>query len=88
MSRSAWKNDFIHPPLFKKKKKVIIVWSRASVIPSNLENKKVLIHFGNGFRSFFVKKEHVGFKFGEFAYTRKKNLNYLKKNIKKKGKKK
>jgi small subunit ribosomal protein S19 len=87
MSRSVWKNNFIHHTLLKKKiKKNLQVWSRSSVIPSNLENKKVFIHFGNNFRPMYIKKEHIGFKFGEFAYTRKKNFNRTKKYLKKKKK--
>jgi small subunit ribosomal protein S19 len=87
MSRSRWKGYFIHHVLLKNnKKKQIKIWSRSSVIPAKLENRKVLIHFGNGFRPMYIKQEHIGFKFGEFAYTRKKNLNRYKRDIKKKKK--
>jgi ribosomal protein S19 len=70
--------------LLKTKKNNIIVWSRNSVIPARLENKKVSIYFGNGFRKMIIRREHIGLKFGELAYTRKKNGNRFKKITKKK----
>ncbi len=83
MSRSSWKGSYIHYSILKCKKTKIYIWSRSSVIPPSLVNKRALIHFGNSFRQLLIKQEHVGFKFGEFAYTRKKNLNAIKKSKKK-----
>jgi small subunit ribosomal protein S19 len=88
MSRSSWKGSYVHYSILKCKKIKINIWSRSSVIPSSLINKTVLIHFGNAFRKLYVKQEHIGFKFGEFAYTRKKNLNAIKKSKKSKKTKK
>jgi ribosomal protein S19 len=89
MSRSLWKEPILNFNLIKQivsAKKKIKVWSRSSIIPSILINKQVLIHTGNSFKPLFVTREKVGFKFGEFAFTRSKNKK--KKKIKKNGSKK
>ena len=89
MSRSCWKEPVLNFNLIKKiitTKKKIKIWSRSSIIPSILINKQVLVHTGNLFKPLFITREKVGFKFGEFAFTRSKNKK--KKKIKKNGAKK
>lgn len=84
MSRSLWKGPFIHLKLLKKKVLIenTIVWSRNSVILSNFIGYKFLIHSGNTFKKFFVTREKIGYKFGEFCTTRSKyfHKNKLKVN--------
>jgi hypothetical protein len=58
------------------------VWSRRSAITSVLIGKTVLIHNGKEFKKLLVKREHLGFKFGEFSLTKK----FTKKNGDKKNK--
>ena len=69
MSRSIWKGPFLHPKLFNYSNN-IKVWSRASVIPGFLINKAVQIYNGKSFKKLLIKREHIGFKFGEFCFTR------------------
>lgn len=75
MSRSKWKGVFLSKFLLKKdnilKNRNIYIWNRNSTIPYFLKGKYVLIHNGNQFIRTFITRERIGFKFGEFAYTRK-----------------
>jgi small subunit ribosomal protein S19 len=91
MSRSNWKGSFIHANLFRKtfiyinNKQLASrdekIWARNSVIPSFLVEKFVNIYNGNTFKKFFISIEKVGFKFGDFSFSR----NYVfKKFVKKK----
>ena len=59
-------------------------WRRDFIIPSTLLNKKVLIYNGYSFKTIFIKKEHIGFKIGEFALTRKNRFQIIKKKKNKK----
>jgi len=82
MSRSKWKLPYVVLPLIKSiliSKKKVKVWSRNSVIPSALINKQVLVHNGKAFKSVFITREKVGFKFGEFSFTRTKGTKKTKK---------
>jgi len=85
MSRSKWKGSFISPQLFSKKFKnnSIKIWSRQSSIFSSFLNKSVDIYNGHTFKSLKIKTQHLGFKFGEYSYTRKKKGDLKKKNKKK-----
>lgn len=82
MSRSKWKGSFIAKSVIKKigSNKKIIIWNRNSTIPYGLIGKAAFIHTGKDFIKVLITREKVGFKFGEFAYTRK----YTKKANKKK----
>ncbi len=53
-------------------KKKIYIYSRNSVITSIFINKRVFIHNGLTFIPVYIKETMIGFKFGEFAYTRQK----------------
>lgn len=47
-------------------------WDRNSTITSNLiESNRLTIRTGNGWKKFKVNEWNVGFKFGEFTWTRK-----------------
>lgn len=86
MSRALWKGHFIDSSLFLKKKKksrygIVKIWSRNSTICEKFLNKKVNIHNGRDFRFLFITKDHLGFKFGHFIFTR--NFTRAQKLIKK-----
>jgi small subunit ribosomal protein S19 len=89
MSRSKWKGLFIEKSIIqlnKKKKRKLKTYSRSSCIPSFLINKFILIYDGKEFRKCYINREKIGFKFGEFSYSRKKNE--VKKKFKKNKNKK
>lgn len=71
MSRSIWKKNFISNFLLKSPTKHKKIWARNSAIPSSLVGSYVLIHNGKEFKKVFINKEKVGYKFGEFSFTRK-----------------
>jgi small subunit ribosomal protein S19 len=74
MKRSKWKGLFIQKFLLNKnfdEKQKKIVWSRSSTIPESLIGHYVHIHNGKDFKKTFITREKVGFKFGEFSFTRK-----------------
>ena len=76
MSRSKWKGLFIEKSIIqlnKKKKRKLKTYSRSSCIPSFLINKFILIYDGKEFRKCYINREKIGYKFGEFSYSRKKN---------------
>lgn len=85
MSRSAWKIPFISKILFSKIQqesekqlksskynyKPFLISSRSSTISSFFIGRVVKIHTGNKYKSVKITKRHLGFKFGEFAPTRR-----------------
>lgn len=78
MSRVNWKLKYISETLLKKNIKRsnkdikdIKIWERNSVIPAFLINKLVFVHNGKEFKEITITPEKIGFKFGEFALTRK-----------------
>ena len=76
MGRSSWKGPFVDSSIFKMsegKQGGLKIWSRNSVIPEFLLGKNVLVHNGKDFKSVVVTREKIGFKFGEFSFTRKYN---------------
>ena len=88
MSRSKWKGLFLEKSIIQlnnKKKRKLKTYSRSSCIPSFLINKFILIYDGKEFRKCYINREKVGYKFGEFSYSRKKNE--VKKKFKKNKKK-
>jgi len=80
MTRSLWKGYFLNNYLLKginrKNKKI---WCRNSSIPSFLMGQMVLVHNGKDFRKVLITREKVGFKFGEFVFTRS-SMNKVKKS--------
>lgn len=79
MTRAKWKGPYVDLNVLKDKKKI---WSRSSTIPGILIGKSVLIHNGREFKRILITRDKVGFKFGEFSFTRKhipkQNNNSLK----------
>ena len=74
MSRSKWKGPFFDLKLYTTLRLSSLtckVWSRNSVVAESLVGKRVLVHNGNMFKKLLVIREKVGFKFGDFSYTRR-----------------
>jgi ribosomal protein S19 len=92
MARSKWKNKFFSLNVWKSitrlkqnlSKKVFFKnkFYRSSTIPKCFYSNIINIHKGNIWRKFLIGKSFVGYKFGEFAFT-KKPFFYPKKDIKK-----
>jgi len=85
MTRSNWKGPFVDSYISSKTRKNISkIFSRSSVIPASLVGSLVSVYNGKEFKNIRITREKVGFKFGEFSFTRKytnkyKNLKTLKK---------
>ncbi len=81
MSRSIWK------PLYNNKKiltsEKIFIFNRRQIITSNFLNQTINIYNGIRFFEILVTEKMLGFKFGEFAPTRKIPIHKKKKNKKK-----
>ncbi len=89
MKRAKWKGPFIKNTLFRNlAKQNHKIWSRNSTIPLFFKDKKVLIYSGKTFVPTKITRSKVGFKFGQFCYSRrlifKKQLKKFQQKIKKK----
>jgi small subunit ribosomal protein S19 len=71
MTRSKWKGPYVEANLFKENKKNKKIWTRSSTIPGFLIGENVLVHNGREFKRLSITRDKVGFKFGEFSFTRK-----------------
>ena len=76
MGRSTWKekyvsNDLLQTLTNKKKINGLKICSRSSTILEPFIGYEVQIHNGKSFKKLKIRKEMVGHKFGEFAWTRK-----------------
>lgn len=81
MSRSSWKHDIIN--LEKLKDLKLKINSREEIIPVQFLDSKVSIHNGKRYINTYIDKFKLGYKFGEFAFTRKRCIHKVKKKIKK-----
>lgn len=75
MVRSTWKNYFIDFALIKQlkqQKKVFYIWSRRSTIIESFVNKIVFVYNGKKFDKLIITPEMIGFKFGDFIFTKKR----------------
>jgi small subunit ribosomal protein S19 len=95
MSRSKWKGVYFSYIIYKKylfskqKHKFINLYTRSSTILIELLGLHFKLHNGIRFINVFITENKIGFKFGEFSYTRKlKKFLHFKSKIKKKNKKK
>ena len=82
MSRSKWKGPFLDKVFLKPlvlKNVRVQVWSRRSVLVSNLVGKKIFIHNGQKFKPIVATREKVGFKLGEFVLSHQPYGRKLKK---------
>jgi len=84
MTRAKWKGPYVDLQLFKDNKNKI--WSRSSTIPGFLIGKTINVHNGREFKRIMVTRDKVGFKCGEFSFTRKfiQKRNLVKTMLKKK----
>lgn len=91
MKRSVWKLPFIHNVFFKKRlllKNLFNFKLRNSLIPATLVDKRLRIYNGIWFLSHDVSPNTVGFKLGEFSFTKRCDTQiHLKFKSKKKSKK-
>lgn len=74
MKRVAWKLPFIHQVFFKKRillKSKLPLRLRNSLIPSSFVTKRLSIHNGIWYLSADVNSSMVGFKIGQFSFTRR-----------------
>ena len=84
MSRSKWKGFF---SAVNQKKFPFKIWSRTSVISEFLVGQEVSVYNGRVFKQVNITREKVGYKLGEFSFTRilKERLKKKKVNQKKKS---
>lgn len=83
MSRSVWKRSFIDSYIYSNNfivKSNFRIWSRRSTIPHFLLGKIAFIYNGKIFKKIVITREKIGYKFGDFSFTR----NLSNKQIKKK----
>lgn len=78
MTRSRWKGPFVDAYLLKKVKEkehnkgdAIKTWSRRSVIIPKFVGYTFRVHNGFRFNMLKIKEEMIGYKLGEFCFTRK-----------------
>lgn len=75
MKRSAWKGYYMATSISKniilQKKEKREIWSRGSTISEYFVGKYIFIYNGKKFNKVYITREKVGYKFGEFAQTRK-----------------
>ena len=95
MSRSAWKKLYLDKKILQYKyknivgKKYIRTRSRSSAIPQFCQDLDISVGIYNGkiYKSFKPSsRKQYGYKFGEFAFTRKHNKSKKSKKKKTKGK--
>jgi small subunit ribosomal protein S19 len=92
MSRAKWKGFYLNSNysniLNGESVNQKQIWSRNSIITEDFLGKTVLIYNGKSFISVKITREKIGYKFGEFSFTRKikdRTLEHVK--SKQKGKK-
>ena len=84
MTRVIWKSLYCNKNINKNNFiKTKNIWSRQSAIPAFLLNKIVFVYNGKNFKKLLITREKIGFKFGEFIFTK---IRAKMKNIKKKKK--
>jgi ribosomal protein S19 len=88
MSKSKWKGPFITNNLvFKNLKNENLsgkFWNRNLTVLNSLIDKNIHVYNGKIFKKIFITREKLGFKVGDFCFSR----NYVFKKIIKKPKKK
>jgi ribosomal protein S19 len=69
-NKSLWKSVNVN---FKKLTNKNKIYSRQFIIPSFLIGKSVKIYNGINFIKIYISRDKIGFKFGDFVFTRKKS---------------
>ncbi len=94
MARSRWKLGFFSVYFWKKIvyikygyrfSKNRLYFDRSSNIPGCFLKKVINVHKGKKFRTVKVSFKQIGYKFGEFSFTRKPYHFPLKKSLKRKN---
>ena len=80
--RSLWKIKYVKSVFYKNKKKTIPLLKRDSIIIAPWINKNISVHVGNNFKKILVERKHLGYKVGEFAFSRKYTKKVVKSNSK------
>lgn len=70
MSRSKWKGPYTNIKIEKKKSYKLLIASRNSEIIPKFVGKTFKIHNGKTYFDVKITKEMIGYKFGEFVFTR------------------
>jgi ribosomal protein S19 len=72
MSRAKWKGPFLDWQTLISSKKSFYpnLWTRSSVVPKRFADTIVCIHNGIEFKKIVITRNKVGFKLGEFSFTR------------------
>lgn len=78
MTRSLKKGPFVADHLLKKienlnlkkERKIIVTWSRASIIVSTMIGHTIVVHNGQEYLPIYITDRMIGHKLGEFAPTR------------------
>lgn len=85
LSQSVWRDLFLiaDNPIYKSKEKLII--SKNSVVPTTYTGLSIRIYRGNKFFKRNVNRWMIGYKFGEFIWTRRLALYKAKQSKKKKS---
>lgn len=73
MSRSSYKNPFLKAKLLKNKKRIQIHNKNLIILPEYINNF-IKIYNGKVFISLKITENMIGYKFGEFIYTRKRYI--------------
>lgn len=88
MVRSIWKGPFVEKKTLEvlnklKKTRSIYTMDRKSNIVSSFIDRTFYIHNGHRYYRLQVNKEHLGFKLGNFSFTKKRCVYRNKKKSKK-----
>ena len=88
--RSSWKIPYINPLYFQnsfKKKRTFIIKFKNSVIGRNFVDRRVKLHTGSEWVALDITTQKIGFKFGEFVFSKTSHYYKHLKKSKKKSKK-
>jgi small subunit ribosomal protein S19 len=91
MSRSKWKSNFVNTKILLdskvsyKETSMKKLWCRNEVIPGAMINKTLFVHNGRDFIKILISRDKVGYKLGEFAFTRKHSISKKLAKLKKKA---
>lgn len=78
MSRSKYKGPFFKVRLIRKKQYIKIYNKNLTILPEYI-NRFVNVYNGKNFINLKINQKMIGYKFGEFIYTRKKHIYKKKK---------
>jgi small subunit ribosomal protein S19 len=84
MSRAKWKGPFLDWQTLISSKKIFFpnLWSRSSMVPKKFTDTIVCVHNGQEFKRVVLTRHKIGYKLGEFSFTRKLKSKRLPKSSK------